>query len=72
MIEVNEKLRDHQSYYNSPWVEHECLKQSSWQYIQQMLRYFSLDQSGEQTEMTTHKAMLLVRLKTIKKMFQVV
>ncbi len=30
MMELDEKLKDHKSFYNSAWAKHECLNQISW------------------------------------------
>ncbi len=41
MMALEEKLREHQSYYSSSWGDHECIYQISRQSIQALLRYFT-------------------------------
>ncbi len=47
---------DHQNDYMSSLEEHECLNHILSQCIQQLLRYFSLNQSGELTDQQTNMA----------------
>ncbi len=53
---LDEKSEDHQSSYSSSWGEHERLNHISWLSIQQLLRFFSLDQSGRLTDQLTNIA----------------
>ncbi len=54
MVALEEKSGDHQSHKDSPSGQHEYLHQIVWQSIQQLLRYFSLDQSGGPTDRHCH------------------